>query len=148
MKKFILLLVILILPVCRVFASVDSSAKRNAFKAMAISHENLHNICLDAAKNFRYDNRFANYLRNRCLLYESDRQRYIDAIFPITNNGEDWYKDEYPILKANFSITMNNREIGNLKLIINEYCKYNKYKFTKKDPQACSQQRIDKIFEL
>lgn len=146
MKNFILLLMIILLSAGQVFANIDSAAKRDAYKSMVSDHEKFHDTCNRAAKNFRYDNRFANYLRNRCLLYESDRQRFMDAIFPITNNGEDWYKDQYPILQANFAIQMNNREIENYRIIINEYCKYNKYKFAKRDPQACSQQRINSIF--
>lgn len=148
MKNFLLLLMIILLSAGQVLAVVDSSAKRDAYKSMVLSNQYFHDTCNGIAKNFRYDNRFANYLRNRCLLYESDRQRFMDAIFPITNNGEDWYKDKYPILQANFAVQMNNREIENYRLIINEYCKYNKYKFAKKDPKACSQQRINSIFNL
>ncbi len=134
--------------VSTVFAYADSTQKREAYKAMTLSNANFHDVCNNAAKNFRYDNRFANYLRNRCMLFESDRQRYMSVIFPITNNGEEWYRDQYPILQSNFTIRMNNREVDNYKMIINEYCKYNKYKFEKKDPQVCSQQRVNAIFNF
>lgn len=146
MKKFVLLSILFIMSVGSAFAYVDSNQKRDAYRLMNVNNENFHNMCNNAAKNFRYDNRFANYLRNRCMLFESDRQRYMSIIFPITNNGEDWYKDQYPILESRFVIQMNNIEIENYKLIVNEYCKYNKYKFTKKDPQVCSSQRINAIF--
>lgn len=147
MKKFYLLVLLFLLSINSVFAEVDSQARRDAYKLMIKSNTNFHDISMRASKNFRYDNRFANYLRNKCLLYESDRQRFVDSIFPITNNVADWYKDEYQILKTNFIVKMNNREIENQKLIINEYCKYNQYKFEKKDPEACSPQRINAIFK-
>lgn len=145
MRNLILLLTIILLSVGTVFAA-DSNEKRNAYKSMTLSNKKFNDMCNSAARNFRYDNRFANYLRNRCMLYESDRQRYMSVIFPITNSGEDWYKDQYPILQSRFAIQMNSRETENYKLIVNEYCKYNKYKFTKKDPQVCSSQRINAIF--
>lgn len=146
MKNLYLLILVFLLSLNSVFAEVDSKAQKDAYKSMIKSNAVLHDTCINASRNFRNDNRFSNYLRNKCLLYESDRQRFIDAIFPITNNGEDWYKEQYPILKANFIIKMNKREIENQKLIISEYCKYNQYKFEKKDPEACSSQRVNSIF--
>lgn len=145
MKKFILLLIIL-LSANNVFAAVTRNESREAYRAMAKSHQYHHETCIRLSRNFKSDNRFSNYLRNNCLLYESDRQRMLDTIFPISNNVDDSYKEQYPILKANFAIAMNSREIENYKLIINEYCKYNKYKFVKKDPGACSPKRINSLF--
>lgn len=146
MKKLILLLIVLSISVGNAFAYVDSNQKKEAYHLMTANNDRFHDMCNNAAKNFRFDNRFANYLRNRCMLFESDRQRYMSVIFPITNSGEDWYKDQYPILESQFAILMNNRETENYRLIVNEYCKYNKYKFAKKDPQVCSSQRINAIF--
>ena len=31
--------------------------------------------------------------------------------------------------------------------IIEEYCKYNSYKFAKKDPQACAKERVNSLFQ-
>lgn len=146
MKKLILLLIVFFISVGNAFAYVDANQKKEAYHLMTANNERFHDMCNNAAKNFRFDNRFANYLRNRCMLFESDRQRYMSVIFPITNSGEDWYKDQYPIFESKFVIQMNNRETENYRLIVNEYCKYNKYKFTKKDPQVCSSQRINAIF--
>lgn len=127
-------------------AANNTDVNKNAFRNMARSHQMLHDTCINISRNFRSDNRFSNYFRNRCLLFESDRQRLLDSLFPITNNGEDWYKEQYPALKANYAITMDKRELENYRLIVNEYCKYNMYKFTKKDPQICSKERLDSLF--
>ncbi|GEM_PF-2435559 len=144
MKKIVLILTLLLFA-NSVFAE-NTNEKRNAFKDMARSHQYQHETCIRISRNFRSDNRFSNYIRNNCLLYESDRQRMLDTIFPISNNVDDSYKDGYPILKANFAIAMNKREIENYRLIVQEYCKYNKYKFDKKDPEACSAKRINSLF--
>ena len=80
-------------------------------------------------------------------MFQSERQRLIDTVFPSANNVEDnSYKDQYPILVSNFIININNREIETYRTIINEYCKYNTYKYVKKDPQVCSPARIERIF--
>lgn len=145
MKKLILILTLLLFA-NSVLAAESTNEKRNAFKEMVRSHQYQHETCIRLSRNFKSDNRFSNYLRNNCLLYESDRQRMLDTIFPISNNVDESYKEQYPILKANFAIAMNKREIENYRLIINEYCKYNKYKFAKKDPEACSPKRINSLF--
>ena len=87
MRNLVLLLAIILLSVGTAFAA-DSNEKREAYKSMTANNEKFNDMCNNAAKNFRYDNRFANYLRNRCMLFESDRQRYMSVIFPITNSGD------------------------------------------------------------
>ena len=62
------------------------------------------------------------------------------------NIEDETYKDQYPVLMSNFVIDMNKREIEKYKTIVNEYCKYNIYKYTKKDPMTCSQERINSLF--
>ena len=146
MKKYILTLLITFLTLNCVYAKGSENPGKKAMQAMVKSHKYLHEVCTKAANNFRFDHQFAGYLRGRCLLYESDRQRLLNNIFPVTNHGEEDYIDNYPVLMSDFAIKMNNNEIESYKTIISEYCKHNKYKFAKKDPQACSEERINSLF--
>lgn len=146
MKNLILLLMVTIISATCVFAADDTNVRKQAFRAMARSHQYQHETCMNIARNFRFDNRFANYLRGKCLIYESDRQRLLETIFPLTNSELDGYKDQYPVLMSQFAITMNNREVEEYKIIVTEYCKHNMFKVNKKDPQACSQARINSLF--
>lgn len=148
MKKLFLVLIVFLLSYTYCSAMDKDNIKKNAFKDMVKSHQAQHDVCINIANNFRIDHRFSGYIREKCLLYESERQRLLDTIFPITNKGDQNYKDQYPVILSNFAINMNTKEIENYRFIVEEYCKYNKYKFEKKDPQACSQQRIDKIFNI
>ncbi len=145
MKK-LLLLILLICCTGSVFAA-DRNAQRQAYNSM-INSQKFHNeVCQRAADNFRVDHRLIGYIRSTCLMFQSERQRLIDTVFPSANNVEDdSYKDQYPILVSNFIININNREIETYRTIINEYCKYNTYKYVKKDPQVCSPARIERIF--
>ena len=146
MKKILLITFLLITFAGSVFAS-DKAERKQAYNAM-INSQKFHNeVCQRAADNFRVDHRLAGYIRSTCLMFQSERQRLIETVFPSANNVEDKnYKEDYPILLSNFIININNREIDTYKAIITEYCKYNTYKYVKKDPQACSPERINAIF--
>lgn len=128
-------------------AGEGSMSRKDAYNNMIKSHQSFHEICADVADNFRIDHKFSGYLRQKCMFFESDRQRLIDSIFPITNLGDDEYKTQYPILVSNFAIASNDKQLQEYKFLVEEYCKYNKYKYVKKDPQACSAERINAIFE-
>ena len=148
MKRIILLLTVFILSSGVVFADENKEANKAAMENMLASHKYYHDVCDRAAKNFRVDNQFSGFLRGKCILYESDRQRMLAGVFPITNASEKSYKEQYPILMSKFAIDMNNREIESLKLIVTEYCKYNKYKYIKRAPKACTDETVKKLFEL
>ena len=89
----------------------------------------------------------AQEVRGKCILYESDRQRMLTSVFPITNASEKSYKEQMPVLISKFAIDMNNREVESLKLVITEYCKYNKYRYEKRAPLACTDETVKKLFE-
>ena len=147
MKKLFLLLTVLILTLGTSFAAETKDAKKVAMESMVSSHKYLHDVCDRASKNFRVDNQFSGYIKGKCILYESDRQRLLTSVFPITNAAEKSYKEQYPVLMSDFAIAMNKREIESLKLVITEYCKYNKYKYDKRAPQACTEETIKSLFE-
>ena len=148
MKKIILSLLVFVLSFNCALASRQEDPKKEAVKKMIESHKYYHEVCLNAADNFRFDNQFSGYLKGKCILYESDRQRLLNSVFPVTNSGEEGYMEQYPILMSEFAIKMNNQEIENFKTIINEYCKHNKYKCVKRAPEACSEQTINALFEI
>ena len=146
MKKRFFILSIILLTSNTVFALQDADKRKEAYEAMIASHKLQHETCLNVADNFRYDHQFAGYMRSKCIFYESDRQRLLTSVFTISSRKDTQYKEQYPILMSKFAIDMNNREIESYKKIAEEYCKYNSYKFVKKDPQACSTARLESLF--
>ncbi len=148
MKNIILLLIVLVISSGICFADENKEANKAAMENMVASHKYFHDVCANASKNFRVDNQFSGYIKGKCILYESDRQRLLTSVFPITNASEKSYREQYPILMSKFAIEMNNKEIESLKFVINEYCKYNKYKYVKRAPQACTQETINSLFEI
>lgn len=74
-------------------------------------------------------------------MFESDRQRMIASVFS-TSSGANTNREAISALVIKF----NNDEINKYKTIVQEYCKYNAFKFEKRDPQACSQARINSLF--
>lgn len=146
MKRIILLISIFVLAAGIAFADENKDANKKAVNNMLESHRYYHDLCARAADNFRADSQFSGYIRGKCILYESDRQRLLNSVFPITNKAEKSYKEQMPVLMSNFAIEMNNKEVESLKLVINEYCKYNQYKFDKRSPEACTAATIEKLF--
>ena len=148
MKNIILLLIVLVISSGICIADENKEANKAAMDSMVASHRYFHEVCANAANNFRVDNQFSGYIKGKCILYESDRQRLLTSVFPISNATEKSYREQYPILMSKFAIEMNNKEIESLKFVINEYCKYNKYKYVKRAPQACTQETINSLFEI
>ena len=147
MRKIILLLIVFTMICGVVSAQEDKNINKTAMEDMVKSHKYYHDLCERASKNFRVDNQFSGYIRGKCILYESDRQRMLTSVFPITNASEKSYKEQMPVLMSKFAIDMNNREVESLKLVITEYCKYNKYRYEKRAPLACTDETVKKLFE-
>lgn len=143
MKKIILCLTVLLaLPVC----AQEQISKTEAYKALAESNAYQHQVCSNIIDNFRKDNQFSTYMKNRCILFEADRQRQSSIVFPYPNHREEGYNANYPIIMSAYIIKMNKQEVDNYKTIVTEYCKHNAYKFEKKSPQSCTQETIDSLF--
>lgn len=128
--------------------TTSSAASRNnaASSLMAQSNKTFHDSCIALANNFRYDSRFAFYIKARCQLFEIDRQRLLQTIYPISTSDSKEYRANYANLMSQFAIDLNSKEITELKRITTEYCKYNSAKFSQKDPKACSTERINSLF--
>ena len=150
MKKFLFLSLILgILATTANAANINPSPNPNraSYRTMNESQRRYNEVCQNVADNFHFDHRFANYLRAKCMLFESDRQRAIATIFPSPNNVNDrQYRNQYDSMMADFVVAMNNKELEIYKMMVVEYCKYNAYRYAKKDPQACSPARINSLF--
>lgn len=140
MKKILLTLFVLLTGI--IFAAYSAE-----ITTLNQGYQIYHNKCFEIAKNFTADHQFSNYLKNKCLLFESDRTRMVDAVFPQPNNVSEEYRRNYPALKSQFISELNKRELANYKAVITEYCKYNEYKFAKKSPEACTKERINSLFD-
>lgn len=147
MKKIFIKLFIFVLCLQSCCCAKGFDERQAATKEMNESLKLQHETCYNISRNFRYDHQFGNYIKYRCQLFESDRQRLINTVFPINTNYTKTYRENYPILKAEFVVNLNNNEIEVYKNIVTEYCKYNAYKFEKNDPQACSSERIQSLFQ-
>lgn len=147
MKKLFILLSLLIISTAVTVCADEEKSPREAFKEMAESNKNFNLTCSNIAGNFRVDHMFAGYIRNRCMLYESDRQRMIDVVFPLTNSASLEYKQNYPIIKSEFIVSSNKKEMEDIKKIVTEYCKHNAFRYVKKAPEACTSEQIEKLFD-
>lgn len=146
MKRIFLLVLTLCFMSTTVFAAMTSDDKKAAFRNMTNSHAKLHDMCVRAAENFRYDHQFAGYLKYRCMMYESDRNRLMTSVYTISSDLSSEDRNNYPIYMSNLAVKLNNDEFNRYKLIIAEYCKYNAYKFARKDAGACSAERLNSLF--
>ena len=143
MKNIVLTALIIILSSSAVFCAQSAN---EPFREMAVSNRNIHILYVRLADNFKRDGNFSTYLRNRRTLYEADRQRLIGILFPYPNPKEAGYNEKYPSYVSEYAFKMNERETANLNDIVQEYCKHNVYKLSKKSPQACSEQVLQSIF--
>lgn len=119
------------------FGAEGKSASRRLMESNALQHQTSVKI----SENFRFDHQFANYMKYRGLMFESDRQRLIASVFS-TSSGANTNREAI----AEFITKFNTDEINKYKAIVQEYCKYNAFKFEKRDPQACSTERINSLF--
>ena len=132
MKRFIYAILLIMTMAPYVF----SASNRETEKAMFDSNNYLRAVNNNIVKNFRYDNNFSGYMRNRVLLFETERQRQVGLIF----------QSKYFSDIANYVIEQNEKEIENYKALVNKYCEFNAYKFAKKNPSACSENTINNLF--
>lgn len=152
MKKLLLLLTIFIISLqagnCATTNSHFSSASRqNAiYNSMLQSNKQFRDSCMALSNNFKNDGRFAFYIKARCQLFEIDRHKLSQTIFQISTSDTKEYRENYTNLMAQFAKNLNSTETAQLKKITEEYCKYNANKFRKKDPKACSPERINSLF--
>lgn len=137
MKKSFILFAILVMTAQAGFGAEGKSASRRLMESNALQHQTSVKI----SENFRFDHQFANYMKYRGLMFESDRQRLIASVFS-TSSGANTNREAI----AEFITKFNTDEINKYKAIVQEYCKYNAFKFEKRDPQACSTERINSLF--
>lgn len=146
MRKFLIILLI-VLAGAPVFCAGNASEHRSAQKRINDSHKKQYQACINIQNNFRYDHQISNYFKSRCQLFQSDRQRLLSTIFTISSsNNKNGVMEDFSSSMADFVVKLNNDEINRFKNIVQEYCKFNAYKFEKRDPEACSPQRIQKLF--
>ncbi len=147
MKRIVLSVIVFLLCVQNAFCANINPERAKARLDMEQSNLKQQQTCINIIENFRYDHKFGNYMKTRCQLFYSDRQQLLDTVFTITSTSSRKSGiEDSDIPKSAFAINLNNNEINAYKNIINEYCKYNSYKFERKNPQACSQQRINSLF--
>lgn len=152
MKKLLFLLIVFVISMqaghCAYVTTTagSTSSQNSAYNAMTQSNKAFHDSCVALSNNFRYDSRFSFYVKARCQLFEIDRQRVLQTIFPISTSDSKEYRANYTTLMSQFSTSLNTTETAELKKITTEYCKYNANKFAKKDPKACSPERINSLF--
>ena len=140
MKKLILLFAFLI----SIQSGYCASEKMDAIRSLDASFKAQNQICLNVSRNFKEDAQLSNFIKNECVLYQMRRQRTLPLIFPMTSNNGAEYKANYRTLMAEYAYQMDKEQIENIKKITTEYCKYNNFRFVKKDPTACT--RVNNLF--
>lgn len=119
----------------------SASVKKDITKKLKESNDRHLKISANIYENFRTDNKFADYIRSRSQLFMYDRQRVVASVYTKTSGANT---NEEAIIA--FVTKFNNDEINYYKTVVQEYCKYNAFKYEKKDPAACSQERINSLF--
>ena len=145
MKKFILGTVLTLLMVSSVYAA-SQNPNEVAYRNSDESNTKVKNLYENLRENFRTDGGFNYYLKNRFKNYEVSRIAAVQVMYPLTGRALKAYNNMHVLLTSNAAIRLNNVEIDELRHVVDEYCKYNAFKFEYKDPQACSEARINSIF--
>ena len=145
MRNIFLLICILFLFSNAAF-SEEITDKRTAFQTLQQSNLKMHNLCRDLSDNFRRDHQFSYYIKNRCILFESNRQMLLGILYTFPNHYVENFTEQYPSLMSSYTQKMNDAETKALKDIVTEYCKYNNHKIYKKSPEACSQTVLKSLF--
>lgn len=140
MRNLLLLFVVFTL-VAQAGVCGSVSVKKNITKKLKESNDRHLKVSANIYENFRTDNRFADYIRSRSQLFMYDRQRVIASVYTKTSGANT---NEEAIIA--FITKFNNDEINYYKTVVQEYCKYNAFKFKEKDQTACSQERINSLF--
>lgn len=148
MKNLIYLLLTLTLSSYVVFAEEKvPDSKRSAYQILTESNQRQHDICKNLGKNFKDDHQFSTYLKNRCILFESDREQVLSIIYPYPNHRIKDYNAKFPYLMSAYTVNTNTNELNEIKNIVTEYCKYNSYKIAKKNPYACKPENLEEYFK-
>lgn len=128
-------------------ATAEENAKARAARRAAIQNSYHKTVVCDRiSKNFRKDIFFSKSVYQFCTDNESSLFNFKKSIYPATNNDYENYKNVYPYNYAEFAVFYNMRQLAILREVVNNYCKYNSSKVRKKDPNACSQERIESLF--
>lgn len=146
--SLILLFSILSLPIFAQEAEDVKINKDNAYKEMAKSNAEQHEICRNISRNFRRDNLFTSYMQTRCTQFAAERQHALAVLYPYPNKGIENYNEKYPVLLSSYAINLNKKEIEDYKNVVKEYCTYAARRVTKKDPEVCSESRIKSLFDV
>ena len=144
----IMILAILTLPSIAEDKSKLTITAENAYDQLAKSNAEQHKICKNINNNFRRDSAFTSYMRTRCTQFEAERLQALGVLYPYPNRGIANYNENYPILLSTFATNLNNKEIEDYKNVVKEYCTYAARRVTKKDPEVCSESRIESLFKV
>lgn len=141
MRNLLLLLLLIFTFVAQAGVCGSVSVKKDITQKLKESNDRHLKVSANIFENFRTDNRFADYIRSRSQLFMYDRQRVVASVYTKTSGANT---NEEAIIA--FITKFNNDEINYYKTVVQEYCKYNAFKYEKKDPAACSQERINSLF--
>ncbi len=145
MKKLLCLIFSFLVVSSNVYA-VDAEASIASRKAMDASVSKLRTVCQRVRSGFRYEFNFINFFSYECSFYETRRIPTRDAIFPLTNNIQEGYNEQYPKLSSDFVLELDKRQIEYYKMLVENYCKYNTSRM--KEPAACSAASIKNYFDI
>ncbi len=145
MKKVISLLLGLLILSSSAFA-IDAKSAVASRKALASSAAVLNDVCQRVRTGLKYEYYFLNYFNYECASYDNKRIRTRDALFPMVNNLEEGYTEDYPKLSTDFVLEMDKKQVDHYKLLVETFCKYNSYRM--KDKTPCSAESIKSYFNV
>ena len=145
MKKIILGLILTLFLTCSAYAA-SQNPNEIAYRNSVQSSLQVKDLYKSLRENFASDGGFVYYLKNRFKDFEVSRIAAVQVMYPLTGRVIKSYNGNHVLLTSNATIYLNNVEKEELRKVVDEYCKYNAYKFEYKDTQACSEGRINSLF--
>lgn len=137
---------LIVLSVSAAFADTTFSDAKTAVRTARESTAYRTEVCRRIILNFNRDSSFVRGLNNYCIYNDTFLINFKAAVYPQTNNNYKGYPDIYPLISSSFIVDSNETQIKTLQRLVKDYCKYNSFRLQQKDPNVCSQERINSLF--
>ena len=137
MKKLFLFLTLISLTCQVAFGASDSQDSQDIIRKMRKNNSDYYKKSFALSELFKYDARFAIYLRSSWTESESERERLLNIIYSDSSDLSPELKANRLSSKASLAAKMNSDKFASYSYIINEYCRYNRYKNPERSNEAC-----------
>ncbi|MFI3301263.1 MAG: hypothetical protein R3Y28_07590 [Candidatus Gastranaerophilales bacterium] len=146
MKNKFLILTILALLGTSVLAEGEGVSQADAKSASYASITHRNDVCSRLLRHFISDTGFTSAINNACMDADDTIANFKKAVYPLSNNRYEGYREIYPQITSDFVVGYNNNLLNFIEGLVDDYCKYDSGNIMRKKPEVCSQEQIDAIF--